>query len=390
MVDVPFEMAIYTGHVRFYGTWHVGDLITISWSGYSVTSPCGSFVFAFQLFLQDYAYAEHPFHTGSVPTSIGELANREATHLDVVFYTDSYCSTGTVFNVTVTGGSLDPTGTPCIYGTEKQEPGASIVQITPAILGVLLPSSGWWALPLAVASIGASVSLDTLCSGPAVLPQELEPSDFTTYEPPYYVNRAARKVGFNIQNLLWHKFCKCQEGPLGEPGGGGTTIWNISKPTWYIDNSVHNVSNTDIAATLNFYFNYTAGQTSIQQSTEAAATLQSRCPPRAYIDSTVHEGLVADGSFEFSDVVGFKVEVTARPDSTVVLGGQPPYLWNQGWMSVLAEDLLLDERRITREGYLWFPCAIHLGTKFAYTLPDFTELRVTELVAPPEVVLDVG
>jgi len=187
-------------------------------------------------------------------------------------------------------------------------------------------------------------------------------------------------------------------------------VWN--QPSWYITSTTNTVSNTDIAVTLNRIWQWIQSNTYTTNNNyaisgpnyqitvdvdartsaiagETTALLgQSRCPPENYQEGTVHEDLLGTGRFPVEGVVGFKVEVIDRNMSEVTLAGQPMYLWNMGWISILADELLLEEKRVTREGYLWFPCGIKYATEFTYTLREFTRCTVTELVPvalpPPE------
>jgi len=291
--------------------------------------------------------------------------------------------TGTVITWTWTADALTPLTGFCQYGTEQKEPLSSIINLSPAVAAALLPIEGLWAVPLILAASAPVVALNVLCSGNPFPPQVIAESDWTTFDNTLHLPKAYGKVVANFQNTLWHHFCQCEPGPSGSPTPTPPNVVNWNAPTYLVQINNNTVSNYDIAYTLNqiintyspvtFYQNYYNYQVGIAEA---------GCTPAEYVESTVHEDLLGTGRFEIGDVVGFKVEALERNISEPVLEGQPMYLWNMGWISVLADELLLDEKRVTRSGYLWFPCSLKHATSFTYTLRDFTRLRVTELVKP--------
>lgn len=288
---------------------------------------------------------------------------------------------GMVFTFTLDGAGIAPPDPGfCVYGTEAREPGQSIVQMTAQLAAQLVPEAGIWAFPIALIAVGLYVAIPSLCSGPPPDDPDIEPEDFFKYDNHFPPSVYERKIVDKLIRALWLRFCKCSD-PTG--GGPPTNIYvdaHWEKPTWYVSDTTNIISNTDIANTLNQLILNQTTNTIITNTTNNLVTFPSRCAPAGYTESFVHEGLVGEGRFPIADVVGFKIEVTERPGAGLVLSGQPAYLWNMGWVSVLAGELLLEEKRVTRDGYLWFPCSVHLADEFTYTLREFTECRVTELV----------
>lgn len=279
----------------------------------------------------------------------------------------------------------------CAYGTEQKDLTQSVAQITPQLAGVLLPSEGLWALPLALTAVGFGLALPALCSAPPPADTSWTNTDWTSWDPHFPGTVAQRKIAQKLQRSAWLYFCKCKDAPSGSAPPVTYVTTNYIQPTWYVSDTTNVISNTDIAVTLNKMLYWTTNQNIINYYLNTAThyeiqtTGTSKCPPAAYTSGTVHEGLTGEGRFLLGEVVGFKVEVTERPGAGLVLTGQPQYLWNMGWMSTLAGDALLEEKRVTREGYFWFPCSVHLATEFTWSLREFTEIRVTELlpIAPP-------
>jgi hypothetical protein len=99
----------------------------------------------------------------------------------------------------------------------------------------------------------------------------------------------------------------------------------------------------------------------------------------SYTKGTVHPSLTGTGALAISGVVGFEVQIDAYPDDTKMLEGNPPYLWNMGWVTVNNVDGMVAEKRITRTGFLWFPEQIGVAASFNWWLPVGVTISVTEL-----------
>jgi hypothetical protein len=82
----------------------------------------------------------------------------------------------------------------------------------------------------------------------------------------------------------------------------------------------------------------------------------------SYTRGTVHTGLSGSGSIP-------------------VNGGNPPYEWSLGWLSMLTSDGMIQEVRLTRTTQVWLPPYFNLATTFGYYLNPGVTANVTELVA---------
>jgi hypothetical protein len=97
---------------------------------------------------------------------------------------------------------------PCQYGTSKNEPTASIVEVTPPLIEALgLAIGAEWAIPTILAGSAAHIALETLCSGPPMDPQTIVAADWTTTDATTHTSVAVRKTLQNFQNTVWHQFC---------------------------------------------------------------------------------------------------------------------------------------------------------------------------------------
>jgi hypothetical protein len=98
-----------------------------------------------------------------------------------------------------------------------------------------------------------------------------------------------------------------------------------------------------------------------------------------YTKGTVHAGLSGSGSIPVSGRVGVLVDITTQATAPV-LPGNPPYLFDQGWLSVLTADGFIDEKRLTRTTQIWLPTLFPISTQFGYFFNPGVTATVTELL----------
>jgi hypothetical protein len=108
-------------------------------------------------------------------------------------------------------------------------------------------------------------------------------------------------------------------------------------------------------------------------------TLQQWQLPFSSVDGAEHAGLEGGGSFPINRLLGVRVYVTQSDADKPVLPGNPPYLWDLGWISINNADGMIEEKRVTRSGYTWLPHAMQLATSFNWALTDGTVLTVIEV-----------
>ena len=105
--------------------------------------------------------------------------------------------------------------------------------------------------------------------------------------------------------------------------------------------------------------------------------------PFAYVPGTRHRSLTGTGSFFISGLVGLQVYVTTPPPGRPILEGNPPYLFDVGWMSLNDSSGMLQEKRITRSGFDWIAEDAQLATSFNYALNPGVVVDVVELRPEP-------
>jgi hypothetical protein len=117
--------------------------------------------------------------------------------------------------------------------------------------------------------------------------------------------------------------------------------------------------------------------------TNLLTTVQRWRLPFAYLQGPEWPDLVDSGSVTISRLLGMRVYVVDPPPNEPVLPGNPPYLWDCGWMSINNADGMLEEKRVTRSGFDWFPQSMPLATSFNYSLTPGTRLTVIGMLPEP-------
>lgn len=101
--------------------------------------------------------------------------------------------------------------------------------------------------------------------------------------------------------------------------------------------------------------------------------------PFGFNDGATHTDLVDAGFVPINRLVGMRVYVTEPPPGAPVLPGNPPYLWDCGWMSINNDQGMIEEKRVTRSGFSWLPRGMQLATSFNWALTPGTRLTVIEI-----------
>lgn len=308
---------------------------------------------------------------------------------------------GSTLTVEFTGdGIVDSLGF-CQYGTRQKDNAQGILDAIPWLVSQVAANPiARWLFPMATQVMVKPIVLSALCSGLPPPDEDLGLNDYIQLVGTRYYTDAHRKVFVKMQRMAWDQYCECTPAPGGSPPPVGPGVTNINQPTWYITNYNYDISNYDIANTLNLILNYAAGNQYITNTTgdvvnnntliindtndKANELADGMCPPKAFVSGSVHSGLTGSGRIALAaGVVGFRVETLAHDTSKPVLSGDPPYLWDVGWVSTIGlGDELVDEKRVTRSAYLWFPCGLKHAASLGYRLRDEAVCRVTQLVVP--------
>ncbi|HEX6827173.1 MAG TPA: hypothetical protein VF077_12720 [Nitrospiraceae bacterium] len=126
---------------------------------------------------------------------------------------------------------------------------------------------------------------------------------------------------------------------------------------------------------------------SIMQQVQLTRTdvelLQRYGLPFEHVTGPTHVGLTGTGSLAIGRSVGVGVTVTAFPPGNSQMLGEPPYIFDLGWISVITDDGLLDEIRLTRTSTRWMSKLIPSATRVGWGLRDGVTVTITELLPEP-------
>lgn len=109
------------------------------------------------------------------------------------------------------------------------------------------------------------------------------------------------------------------------------------------------------------------------------AIIKNLDAPAGYVDGSEYPDLTGTGSVQVSRLLGMRVYVVTAPPGQPVLPGNPPYLWNCGWMAFANADGVLEERRVVRSGMTWLPRMAQLATSFQWALTPGTVVTAIEI-----------
>jgi hypothetical protein len=120
---------------------------------------------------------------------------------------------------------------------------------------------------------------------------------------------------------------------------------------------------------------------SVNQARGDIRTLQRFALPFAYVRGPQLVGMTGTNSATLGRSVGLLIDVTAFPPSNKQFLGEPPYIFDLGWVSVLTPDGLIDEIRLTRQHTTWLSKLIPSSTIVGWGLRAGVTITITELHA---------
>lgn len=291
---------------------------------------------------------------------------------DMMFVATNNSAAGMQATVTLEGDFVGA-GVPCQYGTELKPGGQFVYYLTPALIDVWLTTQGLvWLAPLFTALWFSTLRADELCSaGPPALPV----IDLDTL-----VSSPDTQLQI-LKAVAWVNLCQCVAGspapiPFPSPSAPQPPGWP-ALPT-------SPCSNADLcAAVQDLQHQLGAIQSALRSNLELTTFLQRYKLPFAYITGATHSHLVGVGTFNIPRLVGLTIDITSPPTGGTVKGGNPPYIYDQGWVSISTPDGMLAERRIAQASRSWFPAEMPTATQFSWYLQPGVEISVAELEAEP-------
>lgn len=344
MSDLPFGTTFWpsTTVLTFTGgPWSAGDVIVVSWTSVTVDSPCGSYPWAMQLHIDTGALVEQ--HAGSLSAagSFTWTLPVGGTVLTVSAYTDGFCSTGTVHNVTATrNGSPIGIVQYCAYGTQSKT-GTGTIIVTDTIVTIVLQSLGLqWLAVIFDAISGYILQTNSLCGQP----QPAMPASVTNLianGPTSLVTLpSVQDLIQGFESLAWSTFCECQAEPPGLPPPQTYPPPTITNPSGGAPAPLAlGCDEGDLCTILNQIFRQQAATNQQLQLLRQDVTLiQRQKVPFAYIGSTVHPGLTGSGHFTVQGLLGVRVELTTIPAGIGETSDDPLILLRAGWIATGTAD----------------------------------------------------
>lgn len=121
----------------------------------------------------------------------------------------------------------------------------------------------------------------------------------------------------------------------------------------------------------------------LTQTSNLLSSVQRSYAPFASIPGTQHASLTGDGSFAVSRLIGLRIDVVSHTPTRPDLEGNPPYVWDQGWVSVIDGDGLIEEKRVSQTHLNWMPRLMTLAVTVGYSFRPGTVVTITELKPEP-------
>lgn len=261
----------------------------------------------------------------------------------------------------------------CPYGTQLQTGAEFVYYLTPGLIDVWLAGVGMpWLAPLFTATWFTTFDASSLCgTGPPPFPA----IDLST------LDASAATILQLLHCIAWPNVCQCKPGtpaptPYPRPSANQPTGWP-SFPVFPCDPAQICDAMVRMGTQLQ------ALQGAVAQLLELQTVAQRYGLPFAYIRGRRFSGLSGSGSHELARSVGLLIEVTTRPATNEQFLGAPTYITDLGWVSVLTDDGMLDEMRLTRSATTWLSKLIPSAVTVGYALRTGVVVDISELLAEP-------
>jgi len=111
--------------------------------------------------------------------------------------------------------------------------------------------------------------------------------------------------------------------------------------------------------------------------------LQRQLVPFAYISSTAHAGLTAQGSIAVQGLLGVRIDLTTLPATYRQDSSSPPFIFDVGWVSMQDANGFIDETRAHAQHQNWFSRIASDATVIGYSFAPGIVATVTELQREP-------
>lgn len=278
------------------------------------------------------------------------------------------------FDGTATGVQVDVTLLPggiCQYGTRLKPTADAVYTLTPELIAAWLAARGvsWLGFLLSTFA-NRTLNAELLCSaGPPPLPT----IDLST------LTASAETLWQILEVIAWSNVCECV------PGAPSPTPPPLPSPTQPTGWPAAPTFPCDPAALCNAIAAIGLALQRVERTSSTALELltivQRYGLPFAYVRGRRFSAISGSGTHELGRCVGLLIEVTSWPATAKQLLGAPPYIYDLGWISVLTDDGMLDEIRLTRQAMTWSSKLIPTATLVGWGLRDDVVIDVSELLA---------
>lgn len=261
----------------------------------------------------------------------------------------------------------------CQYGTQLNGVANGALIVTSTVLDSALARVGMSFLSrVLVQLLFSTVNLNQLCGkGPPPLPTiTLETLDAGI--------NTAQQI---LNSILWFSYCECTPGaPAPTPFPDPTQ----QEPDGWPGQVVFGCSEVDLCASLiEIRRSLAAIQNALGEDLALTTLIQRYQLPFAYIRGAVHSNQSGTRSFGVSRLVGMQFDLDALEGEHRAGAGNPPYIFDLGWMSIMTPDGMIQEKRISQAHLVWEPQLMGEATIFGFELTPGTVGHFTELEAEP-------
>lgn len=282
-------------------------------------------------------------------------------------------------------GESWPAYGPCQYGTMNNPEAAIYTTVTTALVDIVTVILGGGPLMI--------LAFDALLGAPlfAYNCDQLPPTAPTFNDSDFLGETGIITPGswWKLMDLfrvgVWHFYCQCAPATGGGPDPVPPALPDPGPPLTDPGPSPKlPCSDADMCQVLNIIVRQINSiSLNIQYNRQTNNYFPSPSQAFNYQLGAPHPGIYGSGYLSIGGLVGLKVDISSRPEGTLELQGNPPYLWNMGWMSVDDDDGMLEEKRITRDSFVWLPTHMAQANAFGWNLNPEVVITVWELLPAP-------
>lgn len=273
--------------------------------------------------------------------------------------------------IIVLSGDLADAQVYCGGGT-RAKPGVDTqVYVTDTIISLIASfvSMPWWVFTF-IGLSGIILNTGVLCG--TLPPQLPTPDENLALAPP-------DKLLQYFYAFAWPYYCECIPG-TPTPTPPPFPVW--PQPPGLVTPPAFPCDNLDLCGAIqNIQLQVANINGRLVQFGELVTLLQRYTLPFAYVRGARHSSISGRGSIQISRLLGIGVHIALQAPPPKVLKGNPPYIWNQGWLSISDANGMVVEKRIAQDDFNWLPKDMPLATTLGYDLYDGCVIDVTELQA---------